>query len=221
MIDRVLQLLSRLIQEFPSNYGVQDDPRLLLSQEKPFDAVVSTEVIEHLFSPHLLPQYAAAVLKEGGYLLITTPYHGYLKNLALSIFDKWDFHHPVLRNGGHIKFWSQATLTELLSQNGFRVIAFGGVGRFPYCGKAWFSSRKRHRNFVSAVGSNSIALRLSSRFDLDHQTPYQLTPPTWIDAVGLRYERFVLRLGKRPASAATIATRGWEPCLCLPISLPR
>ena len=118
------------------NYGVQDDPQLLLSNETRFDAVVSTEVIEHLFSPHLLPQYAAAVLKEGGYLLITTPYHGYLKNLALSIFDKWDFHHTTLRHGGHIKFWSRATLTELLSQNGFRVIAFSGAGRFPYMWKS-------------------------------------------------------------------------------------
>ena len=118
------------------SYGVQDDPRLLLSQEKPFDAVVSTEVIEHLFSPHLLPQYAAGVLREGGYLLITTPYHGYSKNLALSIFDKWDFHHTALRHGGHIKFWSRATLTELLSQNGFRVLAFSGVGRFPYLWKS-------------------------------------------------------------------------------------
>jgi 2-polyprenyl-3-methyl-5-hydroxy-6-metoxy-1,4-benzoquinol methylase len=118
------------------NYGVQDDPQLLMSNETRFDAVVSTEVIEHLYSPHLLPQYAAAVLKEGGYLLITTPYHGYLKNLALSIFDKWDFHHTTLRHGGHIKFWSRATLTELLSQNGFRVIAFSGAGRFPYLWKS-------------------------------------------------------------------------------------
>lgn len=118
------------------NYGVQDDPQRLMSNETRFDAVLSTEVIEHLFSPHLLPQYAAAVLKEGGYLLITTPYHGYLKNLALSIFDKWDFHHTALRHGGHIKFWSRATLTELLSQNGFRVIAFSGAGRFPYLWKS-------------------------------------------------------------------------------------
>jgi 2-polyprenyl-3-methyl-5-hydroxy-6-metoxy-1,4-benzoquinol methylase len=118
------------------NYGVQDDPQLLLSHENKFDAVVSTEVIEHLFSPHLLPQYAAAVVKENGYLLITTPYHGYLKNLALSIFDKWDFHHSPLWHGGHIKFWSRATLTELLEQNGFRVIAFSGIGRFPYLWKS-------------------------------------------------------------------------------------
>jgi 2-polyprenyl-3-methyl-5-hydroxy-6-metoxy-1,4-benzoquinol methylase len=118
------------------NFGVQDDPTKLLSHEQLFDAVVSTEVIEHLFSPHLLPIYAKGVLKQGGYLIITTPYHGYLKNLALAIFDKWDHHHTVLWHGGHIKFWSRATLTQLLTENGFKVVNFSGVGRLPYLWKS-------------------------------------------------------------------------------------
>lgn len=124
-------------QEIPFyNFGVQDDPATLLAHEQVFDAVVSTEVIEHLFSPHLLPIYARGVLKQGGYLVITTPYHGYLKNLALAIFDKWDHHHTVLWHGGHIKFWSRATLTQLLNENGFQVVEFSGVGRLPYLWKS-------------------------------------------------------------------------------------
>jgi 2-polyprenyl-3-methyl-5-hydroxy-6-metoxy-1,4-benzoquinol methylase len=118
------------------NFGVQDNPADLLAREQEFDVVVSTEVIEHLFSPHLLPICARGVLRPGGYLVVTTPYHGYLKNLALSIFDHWDFHHNPLRHGGHIKFWSRATLSQLLSENGFRVIGFSGVGRVPYLWKS-------------------------------------------------------------------------------------
>lgn len=118
------------------NFGVQDDPAMLLAHEQVFDAVVSTEVIEHLFSPHLLPIYARGALKQGGYLIITTPYHGYLKNLALAIFDKWDHHHTVLWHGGHVKFWSRATLTQLLTENGFNVVDFSGVGRLPYLWKS-------------------------------------------------------------------------------------
>jgi 2-polyprenyl-3-methyl-5-hydroxy-6-metoxy-1,4-benzoquinol methylase len=117
-------------------FGVQDDPQKLLEYEKPFDAVVSTEVIEHLFSPHLLPRYAAATLKSGGFLIISTPYHGYIKNLALSVFDAWDKHHAPLWHGGHIKFWSRRTLARLLSDNGFEVIGFSGVGRVPYLWKS-------------------------------------------------------------------------------------
>jgi 2-polyprenyl-3-methyl-5-hydroxy-6-metoxy-1,4-benzoquinol methylase len=117
-------------------FGVQDDPTHLMQHEEPFDAVVSTEVIEHLFSPHLLPRYAAATLKQGGFLIVSTPYHGYLKNLALSVLDAWDKHHTPLWHGGHIKFWSRRTLTQLLTENGFEVTGFSGVGRLPYLWKS-------------------------------------------------------------------------------------
>jgi len=116
--------------------GVQDSPAAMLAEHPPFDAVVSTEVVEHLFSPHLLPQFAASVLKERGYFILTTPYHGYLKNLALSLANKWDDHHTALWCGGHIKFWSRATLTQLLRENGFEVVGFSGVGRLPWLWKS-------------------------------------------------------------------------------------
>lgn len=118
------------------HFGVQDDPAKLLEVEGQFDAVVSTEVIEHLFSPQLLPQYALPLLKPGGSLVITTPYHGYLKNLALAVANKWDHHHDPLWQGGHIKFFSRATLTRLLEDNGFEPHRFRGVGRAPYLWKS-------------------------------------------------------------------------------------
>jgi 2-polyprenyl-3-methyl-5-hydroxy-6-metoxy-1,4-benzoquinol methylase len=106
--------------------GVYDDPVLLRNSD--FDAVVSTEVIEHLFLPGYLPKFAKAVLKDSGYLIISTPYHGYLKNLAISLVNKWDVHHQSLNDGAHIKFFSRKTLTYLLEQEGFKVCSFYGVG---------------------------------------------------------------------------------------------
>ena len=118
------------------NLGVQDDPAPVLAGEgMVFDAVVSTEVVEHLFSTHLLPVFARQILRGGGFLVISTPYHGYLKNLALSIFNKWDKHHTPLWHGGHIKFWSSKTLTQLLEGNGFKVTEFHGAGRRPWLWK--------------------------------------------------------------------------------------
>ncbi len=35
-------------------------------------------------------------------------------------------------HGGHIKLWSRATLSELLSKTGFKVVNFKGCGRVPY-----------------------------------------------------------------------------------------
>ena len=54
----------------------------------PFDAVVSTEVVEHLYAPHELIRFSWEALKPGGHLILTTPYDGYLKNLALAVTGK-------------------------------------------------------------------------------------------------------------------------------------
>jgi 2-polyprenyl-3-methyl-5-hydroxy-6-metoxy-1,4-benzoquinol methylase len=113
--------------------GVYDDPDVQLSG---FDAVVSTEVVEHLFLPRMLPRFARKVLKPRGHLILSTPYHGYLKNLALSLAGHWDAHHSPLWDGGHIKFWSRQTLTKMLQEEGFDVVGFEGAGRFPYFWKS-------------------------------------------------------------------------------------
>ena len=114
--------------------SVYDKPQSLGRTD--FDIVIAAEVIEHLFLPRHLPQFARGVLRPGGRLIVTTPYHGYLKNLALSIFDKWDHHHTALWDGGHIKFWSRATLRKLLEDDGFVVEDFMGVGRVPLLWKS-------------------------------------------------------------------------------------
>jgi 2-polyprenyl-3-methyl-5-hydroxy-6-metoxy-1,4-benzoquinol methylase len=116
--------------------GVQDSPADIVAVEGLADAAVSTEVVEHLFAPHLLPKFARELVRPGGHLIVTTPYHGYLKNLALSLADKWDDHHTALWHGGHIKFWSRATLTQLLRENGFETVGFLGVGRLPLLWKS-------------------------------------------------------------------------------------
>lgn len=111
--------------------GVDDDPRRLLADEAPFDHVVCTEVVEHLYAPRRLPRFAAEVLLPGGRLVVTTPYHGYWKNLALALAGRWDPHFTALWDGGHIKFFSRATLATLLAEAGFEPVGFQGVGRWP------------------------------------------------------------------------------------------
>lgn len=114
--------------------GVYDDPAQL--GDGTYDVVVSTEVVEHLFAPRALPKFAHQVLRPGGSLVLSTPYHGYAKNLALSLANKWDFHHTPLWEGGHIKFWSKRTLSELIETEGFRVTRFLGAGRIPFLWKS-------------------------------------------------------------------------------------
>jgi 2-polyprenyl-6-hydroxyphenyl methylase/3-demethylubiquinone-9 3-methyltransferase len=100
--------------------------------EPPFDLVVSTEVVEHLYDPRSYARGCFAALKPGGRFICTTPYHGYLKNLVLALAGKWDHHANPLWDGGHIKLWSRTTLTRLLTETGFRNPQFRGAGRVPW-----------------------------------------------------------------------------------------
>jgi uncharacterized protein (AIM24 family) len=73
---------------------------------------------------------------QAGQIILTTPYHGYLKNLMLAATGKMDSHFTALWDGGHIKFWSRKTLSTLLEEQGFRVTNFKGSGRLPYFWKS-------------------------------------------------------------------------------------
>lgn len=72
-------------------------------KEKRFDIILSTEVIEHLYDPSKLIEVSKKVLKEDGEFIITTPYHGYLKNISIALFDQFNKHFNPLHTGGHIK----------------------------------------------------------------------------------------------------------------------
>jgi 2-polyprenyl-3-methyl-5-hydroxy-6-metoxy-1,4-benzoquinol methylase len=109
--------------------SVYDDLRACFGGD--WDIVIATEVIEHLYSPREFVARARALLSPQGHLLLTTPYHGYLKNLALAACDGFDRHWTALWDGGHIKFWSYRTLTTLLAEQGFGRFAFRGAGRLP------------------------------------------------------------------------------------------
>lgn len=100
------------------------------------DVVISTEVVEHLFTPPLYMKSVFNILRPGGALIVTTPYHGFLKNLALSLTNKWDHHHTVAWEGGHIKFFSPATLTAMLSEAGFVNFRFNNAGRVRWLWKS-------------------------------------------------------------------------------------
>ena len=98
----------------------------------PFDLVVSTEVVEHLYAPRPYVRGCYHALRPGGRFVCSTPYHGYLKNLVLALLNKHDSHANPLWDGGHIKLWSHHTLSILLSEAGFVNLQFSGAGRFPY-----------------------------------------------------------------------------------------
>jgi 2-polyprenyl-6-hydroxyphenyl methylase/3-demethylubiquinone-9 3-methyltransferase len=113
--------------------SVYDD---LASKYGRFPVVVSLEVVEHLFDPTIYAKNLFELVKPGGIAIVSTPYHGYWKNLVLALSGRWDWHFTALWVGGHIKFWSNRTLRMLLTEAGFVQIAFLHAGRIAPLAKS-------------------------------------------------------------------------------------
>ena len=109
----------------------------------PFDCIVSSEVIEHLFAPARMLARCFEALRPGGTLILTTPYHGWLKNVAIAATGGFDRHVSVAFEGGHIKFFSRATLERMLRDAGFTELRFAGVGRAPFLWKSMVMAARR------------------------------------------------------------------------------
>ncbi len=108
-----------------------------------FPVVVSLEVVEHVYAPRDYARTLADLLEPGGTAIVSTPYHGYWKNLAMAVTGKMDAHFTVLWDNGHIKFWSFRTLSALLTEAGLTDIRFLRVGRVPVLAKSMIAIARK------------------------------------------------------------------------------
>ncbi len=122
------------------NGSAYDD---LVSQYGQFPLVLSLEVVEHVYAPRHYARTVFDLLSDGGAAIISTPYHGYWKNLALAVTGHMDKHFTALWDNGHIKFWSMTTLSELLREAGFVDVRFERVGRVPALAKSMIAIARK------------------------------------------------------------------------------
>jgi SAM-dependent methyltransferase len=101
-----------------------------------FDVVVRVEVIEHCPSTREFCEAALQSLRPGGFAIITTPYHGYWKNLAIALLGRHDRHFDPLWEGGHLKFFSIATMSRAFADAGFSDMRFSRIGRIAPLAKS-------------------------------------------------------------------------------------
>ena len=108
-----------------------------------FDAVLAVETLDHVVQPRLLLQHAAQMLRPGGLLIVTTPYHGYMKNLGLALSGRFDLRLQALQDNGRLKFFSRSTLTALVQECGFGDIGFEPLGRVSPLARSMLVTARR------------------------------------------------------------------------------
>jgi 2-polyprenyl-3-methyl-5-hydroxy-6-metoxy-1,4-benzoquinol methylase len=108
-----------------------------------FPLVVSFEVVSFVIDPPLFAKRVRDLLQPGGLAIISTPYHGYWKNLLLSLFNRWDAHLDPFWTGSLVRFFSTKTYRRLWREAGFEHIDIIRVGRLPWFAKSMIAVLKR------------------------------------------------------------------------------
>jgi len=100
-----------------------------------FAAVWTSEVVEHVLDVNGFLREIHRVLEPNGLLILTTPYHGLLKNLVLC--SLW-FERHFQPDGPHIRFFDRRGLGRCLDRSGFTPLKWKGLGRVPGFRRSFF-----------------------------------------------------------------------------------
>lgn len=101
-----------------------------------FPLVVSLEVVAFVLDPQLFARRVYELLQPEGIAIVSTPFHGYWKNLLLSLTNSWDKHLDPFWSGTLLRFFSVRTYRRLWLEAGFQNVTILRVGRVPALAKA-------------------------------------------------------------------------------------
>jgi len=128
---------------------------LLPARAGQFDAVFSSEVIEHLFDVGAYLLAINSLLKNGGLFILTTPYHGLAKNIAIDALNYAGHYDPM---GQHIRFFDKKGLRRCLESFAFEPLNWWGYGRpWPFWKSFFVVSRKAGQATPLKVGTQGRA----------------------------------------------------------------
>ncbi len=109
-----------------------------------FDVVWAGETIEHVADTAGWLSEVRRVLRPGGWLLLSTPAHGPLTLLRVAL-SRRAFAARFEPRSDHLRFYSRATLAELLGEFGFAGIAVRGLGGVPGARRTLLAAARRTR----------------------------------------------------------------------------
>jgi SAM-dependent methyltransferase len=95
--------------------------------DRRFDTVIAGELIEHVERPGALLAHAAAHLKPGGRIIITTPY----AFCGLFVAYAWLKYPVTCSNRQHVSWFCPTTFTELADRSGLTVERFELIESYP------------------------------------------------------------------------------------------
>lgn len=120
------ECLRPLIEKQGIPYGLINESQQIECPSEYFDTIYSTDVLEHVYWPRRAVKEMHRILKIGGLVLLSVPYHGLVKNLAIALMG---FNRHYSPDGSHVRFFTKRTLVDMFSSEGFILIREHYIGR--------------------------------------------------------------------------------------------
>lgn len=113
-------------------------------EDASFDVVWAGDTIEHVADTAGWLSEVRRVLRPGGLLLLSTPAHGPWTLLGVAL-SRRAFRAHFDPRSDHLRFYSRASLAELLGEFGFAEIGLRGLGGVPGARRTLLARARRTR----------------------------------------------------------------------------
>lgn len=104
---------------------------------KTFDAIICSEVLEHLFTPESLLKHFYQMSDQKTRIVITVPNVLFWKNRLRILLGHFEYEERGLMDRGHIHFFSWTSLALLVQECGFEIV--GTAHHIPTRGTRLFA----------------------------------------------------------------------------------
>jgi 2-polyprenyl-3-methyl-5-hydroxy-6-metoxy-1,4-benzoquinol methylase len=110
---------------------VGDVERMALDlPEASFDALVISEVLEHLVDPWSVVARLGALLRPGGLLFASSPNVAHLAMVRRLLRGRWDLEDTGVMDRTHLRWFTPATFRAMFEEAGFQTLRIGPIKPF-------------------------------------------------------------------------------------------
>lgn len=109
-------------------------------RQKQYDAVVISELLEHLFEPENLLTKLRKLAKKDKSIIITVPNVLFWKNRLKIFLGQFNYTNQGVMDRGHIHFFSWSSLNKLIKDTGYKIMEIDNhlpTRGTKYLGKIW------------------------------------------------------------------------------------
>lgn len=138
--SRIDRIKTRIGNKSNVHVAIGDANQRLNFEDGFFDTITAISFLEHIFDPYHLIKECHRLLKKGGTLIVQVPNVAWLPNRLRLVVGKL----PVTSNapgwdGGHLHYFTRASLSKLFLDGGFTIVRITSGGIFAEPRRIWGS----------------------------------------------------------------------------------